>query len=206
MLKKAVLLGLSVLLCACAGVKSLPADARGYHRPGFFKEGETLAAFKVTARFKDQYWRGVLRVKKVDADGYSVLALGDGAYKLLEAVLTPQGIAWKYIYPDGDKAVIRSRAEQFLNLLLLEPEGFTRLSRTKTGVTLSYKGAGAAWRYTYAGDNTWPESAQTVTALNSAEMRYGQYTPFGDSGAPVPHVLVYKDGALTLEMTLISLK
>lgn len=206
MFKKAVLLGLSVLLGACAGIKQIPADARGYHRPEFFKEGQTLAAFKVTARFKDQYWRGVLRVKKVDADGYSVLVLGDGAYKLLDAVLTPQGIAWKYIYPDGDKAVIRARAEQFLNLLLLEPEGFTRLSRTQSGVILSYKGAGAKWRYTYTGDNVWPESARTVTALNSAEMRYGQYTPFGESGAYVPHVLVYKDGALTLDMTLISLR
>lgn len=207
MFRKTVLFCSVLLLCACAGVKQIPTHARTYKRVDFFNQGAALAAFQVTAQYKDQYWRGVLRVKKLDADSYDVLVLGDGAYKLLDAVVAPQGIAWRYIYPEGNKAVIRGRVEQFLNLLLLEPKAFKRISRQKSGVTVTYSGVGASWRYNYQEGNPWPQSVKTVTALNTADMTYAEYAPYGtDEDSYIPHMLVYKDGHLTLDMALIRLR
>lgn len=206
MLKRTVLFVTAVLLCACAGVKQIPPDARGYKQPRYFARGEELAAFKVTAQFSDQYWQGVLRVKKVGPQDYDVLALGDGAYKIMDAVVTPQGIAFRYLYKDADTAAARGRITQFLNLLLLEPGVFKSIKEKKDSVQLTYEGTGAKVRYTYLPGSPWPESAQSVTLLNTAKLSYGEYTPVGEDGGQIPHVLVYQDGGLTLDMTLISLR
>ena len=73
--------------------------------------------------------------------------------------------------------------------------------------TVTYQGKDAKERFFYRAEELYPYAAQSVTLLNTADLTYGEYAPAGPAGEEqVPHSLVYKDGNITLDLTLISLR
>lgn len=205
--KLSVFLSLCLLAaCSSVGVKQVPSAARGHKRVDFFSGGQTQAAFKVTVQLNDGYLQGVLRVKKVGAEDYDVLLLGEGAYKYMEALVSPAGVAYRQLFKDADTSVGRARIGQFLRLLLAEPGAFAGY-RSKDGFdTLTYTNKDGKVRLKYPAGGEYPSLAVSSTLLNTAELAYDEYTPYGTNGEEVPHVLVYRDGGVTLDMELISVK
>ncbi len=209
MFKRILTFSLAIWLAACAGgrVKEIPADVRDYKRVDFFTQGRTQAAFKVMGQLNEDYMEGVLRIKKIGAQDYDVVLMSGAAYRLLHATVSPEGIAYRYLFKDADTAAVRARIEQFLNLLVADP-GLYRSRRIKPQeVTISYQGTDAKTKYFYHQGEFYPYAAQTVTLLNTADLSYNEYAPFDADGTEnVPHLLVYKDGNITLDLTLISLR
>ncbi len=209
-MRKQIVILLSLCLlgaCASFGVKQVPSEARGHKRVDYFSAGQERVAFKAIAQLDDGYLSGVLRIKKIGPQDYDVLLMGEGAYKYLEAVVSPSGVAYKYIFKDADTSLARSRVEQFLRLLLDEPGTFASY-RVKDGMeVLTYKTRDGKTRLTYPQGAQFPSSASSSTLLNTAEVTYEQYTPYGTEGdLEIPHLLVYKDGNITLDLELISIK
>ena len=198
-MRKQIVILLSLCLlgaCASFGVKQIPAQARGHKRVDYFSAGQERVAFKAIAQLDDGYLSGVLRIKKIGPQDYDVLLMGDGAYKYLEAVVSPSGVAYKYIFKDADTSLARSRVEQFLRLLLDEPGTFASY-RVKDGMEV----------LTYKNQKQFPSEASSSTLLNTADITYEQYTPYGAEGdLEIPHLLIYKDGNITLDLELISIK
>ena len=209
-MRKQIILLLSLGLlgaCASVGVKQIPAAARGHKRVDYFSAGQERVAFKVVAQLEDGYLSGVLRIKKIGAQDYDVLLMGDGAYKYLEAVVSPSGVAYKYIFKDADTSLARGRVNQFLRLLLADPGSFMSY-RVKDGMEeITYKNQDAKTRLVYPQGASFPSQAVSSALLNSAEINYEQYTPYGTEGnLEIPHLLIYRDGNITLDLELISMK
>lgn len=209
MRKQLLILFSLCLLSACAsfGVKQIPPQARGHQRVDYFSAGQERVAFKVIAQMEDGYMTGVLRIKKIGAEDYDVLLMGEGAYKYLEAVVSPAGVAYKYIFKDADSALARSRVNQFLQMLLGAPGTFDSY-RVKDGLEIiTYKNKDNKVRLIYPQGVSFPSKASSSTLLNTAEVTYEQYTPYGtDGNLQVPHLLIYKDGNITLDLELISMQ
>ena len=71
----------------------------------------------------------------------------------------------------------------------------------------TYEGNGLKTRLIYNEGNDYPAQAQSVTLLNTANLFYEEYAPSNAEGdAQIPHALTYKDGNITLDMRLISLR
>ena len=209
MLKRILTFSLAVWLCACAGgqIKQIPPEVRAYKKVDFFIGGRTQAAFKAVGQMNEDYVEGVLRIKKIGDGDYDVLLMTGAAYKVLHATVSPEGIAYRYLFKDADTAVVRGRITQFLNLLLAEA-GVLQKRRVKDGeTTLTYQGRNAKERFLYREGEIYPYTAQSVTMLNTADLFYDEYALLDEAGeVSVPHVLVYKDGNITLDLTLISLR
>lgn len=209
MLKRILTFSLAVWLCACAGgqIKQIPPEVRAYKKVDFFIGGRTQAAFKAVGQMNEDYVEGVLRIKKIGDGDYDVLLMTGAAYKVLHATVSPEGIAYRYLFKDADTAVVRGRITQFLNLLLADAGTFQK-RRVKDGeTTLTYQGRNAKERFLYREGEIYPYAAQSVTMLNTADLFYDEYALLDEAGeVSVPHVLVYKDGNITLDLTLISLR
>jgi len=208
MLKKILTFSAAFVLCACATprVKQLPTQVREHKQVDFFAGGAQQAAFKVVGQLSEAYLEGVMLVKKIGDSDFEVQVLTGGTYRVLHATVTPVGTAYKYLFPDVDKPLVRGRIEQFLNLLLLPPEEYKNYASSKTQFTITYKGKDATQRFMYAPGATYPFAAKTITLLNTADLTYADYAPADTEGiVQVPHQLVYKDGNITLDMQLIGL-
>ena len=209
MLKRILTFSLAVLLAACAGgrVREIPPDVRDYKRVDFFTQGRTQAAFKVMGQMHEDYMDGVLRIKKIGDADYDIVLMTGAAYRVLHAVVSPEGVAYRYLFKDADTPAVRARITQLLNLLVSEPGVYQSRRIKDDKVIITYQGAAAKARFLYRRGEAYPYAAQSVTLLNTADLSYDEYAPFDADGTEdVPHVLVYRDGNVTMDMTLISLR
>ena len=208
MLKQILTFSCAVLLCACATarVKQVPAEVRALQKVNFFAEGKTQAGFKVTGTMDGMMTDGVVTAKKIGEEDVEVTLLTGGLYKVMHVIVSPEGVAYRYLFKDVDNAVVRGRITQLLDLLFVAPGSYVG-SRTKNGQTrVTYQGPRAKEIFTYEG-GVYPVAARTVTTLNSADLTYGDYMPLSADGTvSVPHELIYKDGKIVLELNLISLR
>ena len=209
MLKQILTFSCAVLLCACATarMKQVPAEVRMLQKVNFFAEGKTQAGFKVTGTMDGMMTDGVVTAKKIGEEDIEVALLTGGLYKVMHAIVSPEGVAYRYLFKDVDNGVVRGRITQLLDLLFSAPGTYAG-SRTKNGQTrVTYQGPRAKEIFIYEGGAVYPTAARTVTTLNSADLTYGDYMPISADGTvSVPHVLVYQDGKITLELQLISLR
>ncbi len=210
MLKQILTFSMVLLLSACATtrVKQIPPQVRDFKKVNFFAEGKKQAGFKVTGTMDDMMTDGVLTVKKIGEEDFEVVLLTGGLYKVLHAIVSPEGVAYRYLFKDVDNALVRGRITQLLDLLFSNPGTYAGMRQTKMGeTTVIYKAARAKETFTYEAGQVYPISARTSTTLNSADLTYADYTPVSADGETlVPHTLVYKDGKIVLEMQLISLR
>ena len=209
MFKQILTFSLAVLLgaCATAPVTQPSAAVQAHKKVNFFAAGHTQAAFKVAGTMNGMGLEGVLVAKKIGPEDYEVTVMTSGAYRVLYATVTPQGIAYRYLFPDADTALVRGRIAQFLNLLLSEPGIYQRKRIRKEQVEIAYKAKEANVRLFYKRMETYPFSARTATLLNTADLFYGEYAPADAQGEIlVPHELLYKDGKIELSLMLIGLK
>lgn len=209
MFKKIWIFSFALFLCACAGrqVKQIPPDVREFKKVDFFTDGRAQAAFKVVGQMNEDYLEGVLRIKKIGAEDYDVMVMTGAAYRVIHAVVSPEGVAYRYLFKDADTAVVRGRITQFLNVLVSDP-GIYKGRRVKDGkTTVTYQGKDLKTRLLYASDSVYPYAAQSVTLLNTGELFYNEYAPADAEGnVEIPHELTYKDGNITLDMALISVR
>ncbi|MBO5911496.1 MAG: hypothetical protein J6Q05_04845 [Elusimicrobiaceae bacterium] len=209
MLKQILTFSCVLLLCACATVrvKQVPAEVRALQKVDFFAEGKTQVAFKVTGSMDGMMTDGVVTAKKIGEEDVEIVLLTGGLYKVMHAIVSPEGVAYRYLFKDVDNGVVRGRITQLLDLLFSAPGTYAG-SRTKNGQTrVTYQGPRAKEIFIYEGGATYPVAARTVTALNGADLVYGDYMPISADGTvSVPHELVYKDGKIVLELNLISLR
>lgn len=209
MFKKFFVFSFALFLCACAGrqVKQIPPDVREYKKVNYFTDGRTQAAFKVVGQMNDNYLEGVLRIKKIGGQDYDVMVMTGAAYRVLHAVVSPEGVVYRYLFKDADTAVVRGRITQFLNVLVSDP-GFYKGRRVKDGkTTVTYQGKELKMRLLYTEGSVYPYAAESVTLLNTGELFYNEYAPADAEGnEEIPHALTYKDGNITLDMALISVR
>lgn len=198
-----------IFLCACAtgAYRQTPAAVKPLQTVNFFKGGNRLAAFKVVGRLNDNALDGVLQLKKIGEEDFDVQLLTVGGYRVLHATVTEENIAYRYLFSDVDNNVVRGRITQFLNLLLYPNGPFERYRVKGDTTTVTRRGNTATHKLMYHSGEVYPFAAQTVTALNTADLKYDEYAPASAEGnAQIPHLLIYKDGKITLELVLISLK
>lgn len=209
MIKQILTFSCVLLLCACATtrVKQVPTEVRALQKVNFFVEGKTQAGFKVMGTMDGMMTDGVVTAKKIGDEDVEVTLLTGGLYKVMHAIVSPEGVAYRYLFKDVDNAVVRGRITQLLDLLFSAPGTYVG-SRTKNGqMRVTYQGPRAKEIFIYQGGAVYPTAARTVTTLNSADLTYGDYMPISSDGTvSVPHELIYKDGKITLELQLISLR
>lgn len=209
MLKPILTFSAILFLAACTSVpvKQIPTEVRSYKKVNFFAADKTVAAFKIVGRMNDFELEGVLRIQKIGPDDFTVQVLTGGAYRVLQATVAPEGIAYHYLFPEADTPLVRGRVNQFLQLLVNDIGVYKRY-RIKDGHTMiMYNGKDAKTRFLYQNGVPYPYAAQTVTLLNTADLFYNHYMPVDADGyVQIPHELVYKDGNIELELTLISIK
>ncbi len=209
MLKQILTFSSVLLLCACAtvGVKQIPAQVRNLQKVNFFAEGKTQAAFKVTGTMDGMMTDGVVTVKKIGEQDVEVMLMTGGFYKVMHAIVSPEGVAYRYLFKDVDNSVVRGRITQLLDLLFLPPGTYVK-STAKNGQTrVTYQGPRAKAVLVYEAGGIYPVSARTVTTLNGADLTYADYMPLSADGTvQIPHTLIYQDGKITLELQLISLR
>lgn len=209
MIKPILTFSLAFFLCACASapVKQLPPQVQNAKKVNFFAAGHTQAAFKVVGTMNGAALEGVLIAKKIGEEDVDVSVLTAGAYRVLHATVTPQAVAYRYLFKDADTAPVRGRISQFLNLLFVEPGTYQRMRVGRDELMTAYKGPSAVVHLRYKPQAVYPFAAKTITMLNTADLTYDQYAPADGEGAVlVPHELVYRDGKIALELTLIRLK
>ena len=209
MLKQILTFSCALLLCACATarVKQIPAQVRDLRKVDFFAQGKTQAGFKVTGSMEDLMTDGVVTVKKIGQEDFEVVLLTGGLYKVMHAVVSPEGIAYRYLFKDVDTALIRGRITQLLDLLFSDPGTYAGVATSKGQTRVTYKGPRAKEIFVYDEGGVYPTSARTVTTLNSADLTYLDYMPASEDGQlQLPHTLIYRDGKIMLELNLISLR
>ena len=209
MLKKIVTFSAALILCACATapVKQVPGEVHSHKKVDFFAGGHAQAGFKVIGQLSDAYLEGLLLVKKIGETDFDVQVLTGGTFRAMQATVTEAGIAYGYLFPDADTPLVRGRINQFLNLLLQEPGEYKGSYSQTTQQIVTYKNKEATVRLFYAPQAVYPFAAKTSTLLNTADLSYTDYAPVDAAGdVQVPHQLTYKDGKITLDMQLISLR
>lgn len=184
------------------GTGACPAELAA--RPDYFAQGQKLAAFRLTARAHGYGLDGILQIKKIEEDAYSfTLFSAQAGLKLAQGTTTPQGTAYSHLMKEADSAAARAKADVFLKVLLFPPHGAHRCRVSGEQILVTYKD-GNTWRYSYAPGAAYPRSVVYKKGLGSAKMNYDQYTPY-ETGE-LPHGLVYQDGALEVELALLTLK
>lgn len=196
---------LALLLAACATLRQTPVntDLNHYKRVDYLNNHDQVS-FKVTGTFEDFSMDGVLIVKKLGESDFEVSLLSAGMFRVLKAMVTEEGIAWQYLFKDVDNALVRGRITQLLDLLLM-PKTCRKIGVKNGEAMVTCAGVRAKERFYYANNEEFPVRAQTITALNTADLAYADYVPADADGGPLPHHLTYKDGKITLYLTLISL-
>lgn len=202
------ILSLSVccfLLGACSSVGIKPScDGRSLARPSYFAAGQSLAAFKFVSAGYGGALEGVLQIKKIDEDAYDVsLFASAGGYRLMQAVVTPQGAAYSFLVKEADNAVARAKAETFLKLLLFPPSGYKNCKEENGSLRVTYKDGGT-FRYEYAAGEQYPSALAHKKTLGSVRLSYGEYAPYEEG--QLPHYLYYRDGGAEAELFLLTLK
>lgn len=173
-------------------------------RPDYFAQGQKLAAFRLAAHARGYGLDGILQIKKIEEDAYSFTLFSvRGGLKLAQGTTTAQGTAYSYLMKEAASAAVRAKADVFLKVLLFPPHGAHRCRQSGEQILVTYKDD-HTWRYSYAPGAAYPRSVVYKKGLGSARMNYGQYTPY-ETGE-LPHELVYQDGALEVELALLSLK
>ena len=197
---------LLLVACATGGIKQIPPQVRDLQKVNFFADGKTQAGFKVTGTMDGMMTDGVVTAKKIGDADFEVALLTGGIYKVMHAIVSPEGVAYRYLFKEVDNALVRARITQLLDLLFLPPGTYVK-STIKNGQTrVTYQGPRAKEIFVYEG-GTYPVSARTVTTLNGADLTYADYMPASADGTvSVPHTLVYRDGKIILELQLISLR
>ncbi len=209
MLKQILTFSLALWLCACATarVKQVPPAVRELKQVNFFAEGKTQAAFRVTGSMDGLQTDGVVTAKKIGERDVEVVLLMGGLYKVLDALVSPEGVAYRYLFKDVDNSLVRGRITQLLDLLAGTTGEYAGASTKKGQTRVFYKGPRAKQIFVYEPGGIYPVSARTVTTLNSADLMYSDYMPISADGTVlVPHILVYQDGNIRLDMQLISLR
>lgn len=209
MFKNLIVFSFCFFLTACAGntIRQAPLASKNLKQVDFFEQGHTQAAFKVIGQMNDAYLEGVLRIKKIGEQDFDVVVMTGGSYRVLQAVVSAEGVAYRYLFKDADTSLIRGRIDQFLRLLLLKPKAYRSLRNKKGEITLTFDGYDEKLRYSYKEGELYPHSASSVKALNTSDISYSEYTPLGmEDNTQVPHQIIYKDGGITLDLTLISLR
>lgn len=193
--------------CAMAPVKQIPVEVRGHKKVNFFVNAKTTAAFKIVGKMNDFELEGVLRIQKIGPEDFDVKVLTGGSYRVLHAQVTPEGIAYLYLFPEADTSLVRGKISQFLNLLVSDIGAYAKMHRNNSEISVTYKNKEAKTKLVYEGGEVYPRSARTITALNSADLFYLGYAPIdADANLQIPHELIYKDGKIELDMVLISLR
>lgn len=208
MRKQILTFSLALLLTACATgrIKQIPTDVRAYKKVDYFAE-HTRAAFKAVGTLDGNALEGLLTVQKIGEEDFDVQLLTGGTFRVLHAIVSPEGIAYRYLFKDVDTALVRGRITQFLNLLLQNPGVYQRSSSSQEMVTVVYKNDTATLKFFYRPGSVYPYSARTSTVINNADMTYDEYAPStADGDEELPHALIYVDGKIRLDMTLISLR
>lgn len=194
-----------LLLCACAGGQLKKTDFIARKPVNFFVENHTQVAFKAVGELNGLSLEGVLVAKQIGDNDYRVTVLTAGTYRVLQATVSPGGVAYEYLFKEADTALIRARLEQFLHVLLGQL-GTYKSQRVKNDtVLLTYSGPQAKTQLAYAPKQVYPSSARSSTLLNTADLYYSEYAPANEDGTvQLPHQLTYRDGKLTLHLDLIS--
>ena len=197
---------LALLLAACASLHKTPVvtDLNNYKRPDYFAS-HVQGAFKVEGTFEDFSMEGVMIVKKLGAQDLEVTLLSSGMFQVLKAVVTPEGIAWQYVFKDVDNALVRGRITQMLDLLLM-PKTCRKIGVKNGEAVVTCDGVRHKERFYYQNNEPYPVRAQTIAPLNTAELFYNDYVPADADGGLLPHHLTYKDGKITLYLTMVSLR
>ena len=205
---KQILTFLSVLLlCACASLRGKPETAalNNLKTVNFFAEEKTQAAFKVVGTMDEFQMEGLLTAKKTET-GIQVMLLSGGVFRLLDALVSPEGVEYRYLFSEVDNSLVRARITQLLDLLFSAPGEYAGIHAKNGQTRVTYKGPRAKTVLVYEGE-TYPAAARTVTTLNSADLIYADYMPASADGEVfVPHALLYKDGKIGLDLQLISLR
>ena len=208
-MKRIFIFSFLLVLAACSArpIKQVPAEVYATKKVDFFAAGHTQAVFKVVGSLNDDWLEGVLIVKKIGEDDFDVAVMTAGAYRVLQATLTPQGVAYRYLFKDADTALVRGRINQFLNILLLDPGIYQRVRHQGEQLLIAYKSPSATVHMMYQAGAVYPFAAKTITLLNTADLAYADYAPADASGSVhVPHQLTYQDGKIELALELIRLK
>lgn len=208
-MRKILILLLLVGLGACAtpSMRTKAENWRDYKKVNFFAAGHKQVGFKVSGSMNRLNTEGVLVVKKIGEQDYDISVLTDGAYRVLQATVSPEGVAYKYLFQDADTAVVRARIDQFLNVLLNDLGTFKAQRVQKEAVVITYSGKKVKTRLFYRPDEPYPFAAKSIAALNTADLSYDNYMPADETGSvQLPHTLIYKDGNIELDMELISLR
>ena len=209
MLKQILTFSAVFFLAACAAlpVKQIPPEVRAHKKVNFFVADKTVAAFKAVGKMNGFELEGVLRIQKIGPEDFDVKVITGGSYRVLHAQVTPEGIAYLYVFPEADTSLVRGRINQFLNLLVSDLGVYEKQRRKGQELTVTYAGKEAKTRLIYNNNETYPSAAQTVTLLNTADLFYDEYAPAdSDGNVQIPHELIYKDGKIELILTLISWK
>ena len=208
MRKQILTFSLALLLTACATgrIKQIPTGMRAYKKVDYFAS-HSRVAFKVVGTLDGNALEGLMTVQKIGEDDFDVQLSTGGLFRVLYAIVSPEGVAYRYLFPDVDNAPVRGRITQFLNLLLQAPGVYQRSRVEKDRITVVYKNDTATLKFFYRPGETYPYSARTSTLINSADMTYDEYAPStADGDEQLPHMLIYVDGKIRLDLTLISLR
>ncbi len=208
MLKQFLTFLSAVFLCACAGeqIRQIPPEVRAAKKVDFFAGNATQAAFKVFGSSNGMGVEGVLIVKKIGDEEFDVSVLTAGAYRVMQATVTPAGVAYRYLFKDADTTLVRGRINQFLHLLLSDVGVYQRRRVETDKLTVTYKNKEAAVRLMYKPQAVYPYAAKTIEILNAADLFYNEYAPANETESiQVPHELIYKDGTFEVTLSLIRL-
>ena len=198
-------LALLLTACATARVRPIAPEVREYKKVDFFQTHQKIA-FKASGELDGNQLEGVLQIQKIGEEDFDVLLLTSGAYRVLRATVTPDDIAYRYLFKELDNPLVRGRINQLLYLLLTPLGTYERYQPTKEGAVVWYKNEHAKIKLTYSG-GLYPITAHTITAINTAVLHYNAYMPVTAEGdVLLPHELVYEDGGIVLVLELISLK
>ena len=199
-------IGLLLLGCLCVGACAtwhVQPCGQKLVRPYFFEQGEQLAAFYMQADLRGQRLEGVLQIKKQDEKTYLVdLFSAAGGYRIFQVELTRQNAQYLFMMPAADRAVVRSKTTQFLQLLLFPAQTEVGCRTTLDAHYVYYKQP--SMRYVYAPEQIYPNEVQKQKTFGHVHLNFAEYELYEDG--QLPQQLHYQDGSVQLTLTLLRLK
>jgi hypothetical protein len=210
MYKKIIILIFGALLlngCATMGKKTRAAEiARGRETPVYLLHGESAAAFKVNAVLREVAIEGLLLIKKLPDNGYNARILGPMGARIADLDIHGDVFTYKYLLPDFDSGMIKTRVEKFLMMMLYMPGAPEKVSARKSGlieVKRVFRSGASVYSYQY--DNAYPHAVSN----GSAHIDYSDYRPYGAGGADaLPWALTARDtlANVTMELQLLNIQ